>query len=463
MLEVLLKQLVGYTFVAMVFLSACSNDGKRNDTITGDVKLITLDPGHFHAALIQKSMLSGVNDSVFVYAPKGKEVQAHLGLVEKFNNRTEDPTNWKEEVYIGEDYFSKMLEEKKGNVVILAGNNKQKTKYIVKSVNAGFNVLADKPMAINMAGFSQLEKSFETANKNKVLLYDIMTERYNIINILQKEIMAMNGVFGDLEKGTEKQPAIIKESVHHFYKNVSGAPLIRPVWYYDVAQEGNGLVDVTTHMVDIIQWTCFPEIALNYNDDIKMLHAKRWKTPITLAQYKSSTNAHEFPSYLSKDVKNGVLNVYANGEMNYTIKGVHTKVSVMWNFEAPKGGGDTHYSLMRGTNASLIVKQGKEEGYKPSLFISPIDNSKEYNNILQRNFDKLKKKFPGIELYNKGDLWQIIIPDNYNHGHESQFAEVANKFLFYLKEGNMPVWEVPNMLAKYYTTTKALEVALSEK
>jgi hypothetical protein len=27
----------------------------------------------------------------------------------------------------------------------------------------------------------------------------------------------------------------------------------------------------------------------------------------------------------------------------------------------------------------------------------------------------------------------------------------------------MPSWEVPNMLAKYYTTTKALEIALTNK
>jgi len=32
-----------------------------------------------------------------------------------------------------------------------------------------------------------------------------------------------------------------------------------------------------------------------------------------------------------------------------------------------------------------------------------------------------------------------------------------------LKNKNMPAWEVPNMLAKYYTTTKALEIALKHK
>lgn len=35
------------------------------------VKLITLDPGHFHAALVQKSMYPQVDPTVHVYAKKG--------------------------------------------------------------------------------------------------------------------------------------------------------------------------------------------------------------------------------------------------------------------------------------------------------------------------------------------------------------------------------------------------------
>ncbi|MDH4092336.1 MAG: oxidoreductase, partial [Cyclobacteriaceae bacterium] len=46
--------------------------------------------------------------------------------------------------------------------------------------------------------------------------------------------------------------------------------------------------------------------------------------------------------------------------------------------------------------------------------------------------------------------------------HEAHFTRVTEKFLEYLKNKNMPDWEVPNMLAKYYTTTKALELALKK-
>jgi len=55
--------------------------------------------------------------------------------------------------------------------------------------------------------------------------------------------------------------------------------------------------------------------------------------------------------------------------------------------------------------------------------------------------------------------WEVIIPDVLKEGHESHFARVTEKYLEYLSRHNMPAWEVPNMLAKYYTTTQAQKLA----
>ena len=62
--------------------------------------------------------------------------------------RAENPTRWKEEVYTGNDFFEKMLAEKKGNVVVLSGNNQKKTEYILKSLENGFNVLPINPWSL---------------------------------------------------------------------------------------------------------------------------------------------------------------------------------------------------------------------------------------------------------------------------------------------------------------------------
>ncbi|NQV75496.1 MAG: Gfo/Idh/MocA family oxidoreductase [Bacteroidetes bacterium] len=431
---------------------------EKNDQ---SIRLITLDPGHFHSALLQKSMYDQVDPEVHVYAPEGQEVKSHLKLIESYNNRAEDPTSWKEIVYTGTDYLEKMFSENAGNVVILAGNNQKKTQYIQRSVEAGLNVLADKPMAINSEGFSQLLKSFETAKENKVLLYDIMTERHEITSILQKEFAHLSSSFGELEKGSPQNPSVTKVSVHHFSKNVSGVPLVRPAWFFDVKQQGEGIVDITTHMVDLVQWECFPDEVLDYKQDIKVLSAKRWPTKLSLAEFEQVTQKTEFPDYFGTSVQNGVLSTYSNGEINYTIKGVHAKVAVTWEFKAPEGTGDTHFSVMRGTKASVIIRQGKEQQFKPVLYIEPSEQSDNagYEAILMNDLRKIQALYPGVELKKAEKGWEVIIPEKYKVGHEEHFAQVTRKYLQYLKDGRLPEWEVPNMIAKYYTTTKALEMA----
>ena len=97
-----------------------------------EIRLITLNPGHFHAALIQKSMYPQLSPIVQVYAPAGTDVELHLARINAYNKRTDKPTQWDEKVYIGKDYLARMLAEKKGNVVMLAGNNKLKTKSLLR-------------------------------------------------------------------------------------------------------------------------------------------------------------------------------------------------------------------------------------------------------------------------------------------------------------------------------------------
>ena len=428
-----------------------------------NIKLITLDPGHFHAALIQKSMYPQVDPSVHVYAEDGRDLKLHLERIDGYNKRTAEPTAWKENVYTGKDFFAKMIAEKKGNVVVLAGNNRLKTNYILESVRNGFHVFADKPMAVDTKGFEQLKLAFTEAKKKGVQLYDIMTERFEITTQLQRAFSMEPELFGTLEKGTPEDPSVTKISVHHFYKYVSGSVLTRPSWFFDDKQQGAGIVDVTTHLVDLIQWECFPGQIIDYKKNVKMLNAKSWTTPVSAADFTVVTK-EAVPDYLKaiSDVK-GDIQANCNGEFTYNINGVHAKVSVVWNYKAPEGTGDTHYSLMRGTKASLIIKQGKEENFKPTLYIEQRQKDAAFEDKLKASIQKISQTFPGISLVKINNGWTISVPEKYNDGHESHFAQVTKKYLDYLQNNNMPAWEVPNMIAKYYTTTKAKELANTKK
>ena len=130
-----------------------------------EVVLLTLDPGHFHAALVQKTQYPQVSKDVYVYAPAGEDLESHLAKVEAYNQRAEAPTSWNEIVYRGEDFLDKMIAEKKGNVMVTAGNNAKKTEYIKRTLDAGINVLADKPMAIDADKFELLKECFASAEK----------------------------------------------------------------------------------------------------------------------------------------------------------------------------------------------------------------------------------------------------------------------------------------------------------
>ncbi|HVZ26900.1 MAG TPA: putative oxidoreductase C-terminal domain-containing protein, partial [Sediminibacterium sp.] len=194
-----------------------------------------------------------------------------------------------------------------------------------------------------------------------------------------------------------------------------------------------------------------------------LLSARHWATDISHDEFAELTKSKEVPAFLQKysDGKGG-LNVMCNGEINYTIKGVHAKVSVEWQYKAPNavgGTGDTHYSIMRGTKANLIIRQMAEQQFKPTLYIEPIAKGPAYEKAVSAAIQKIDDQYPGVSLKKNDKGWEVLIPEKYKEGHESHFARVMNKYLDYLQHHNMPAWEVPNMLAKYYTTTEALKMA----
>ncbi len=454
---------------SVALLVSCSFSRTETGAFTGaegEVRLITLDPGHFHAALVQKIPYPQVSDTVYVYAPEGEDVKLHLEKVNGYNTRTDNPTHWDEVVYLGSDYLERMVAEKKGNVMVMAGNNGKKTSYIKEALAVGIHVLADKPMAIDRQNFELLKECFALADQKGVLLYDIMTERFEITTMLQKEFSLIPSLYGVHEVGSPDNPSVVKESVHHFFKTVSGNPLIRPTWFYDVNQEGEGIVDVTTHLVDLVQWECFPGQIIDYTKDIEMLDANRWYTGLTPEQFKLSTGADSFPDYLSKDVKDGELPVYCNGDISYKINGIHAKVSVVWNFMAPEGTGDTHYSIMRGTKANLVIRQGEEQGYKPVLYIEAVAGSDpaSFEKEFQDALAQVAGKYPGVTAVKLSDTsWQVDIPASYHTGHEAHFGQVTENYLQYLIDGALPAWEVPNMITKYYITSQGLELARAKE
>src|SRR5262249_9611432 len=153
------------------------------------VKLVTLDPAHFHAALVLKEMVAGVAPQTHVYAPLGPDLIAHLQRIAGFNTRAANPASWQGEVHTGPDFLDRLLSERPGNVVVLAGRNHRKIDYIQAAVAAGFHVLADKPWIIRSGDLGKLAAVLDEADAKSLVAYDIMTERWEITSILQQALV----------------------------------------------------------------------------------------------------------------------------------------------------------------------------------------------------------------------------------------------------------------------------------
>lgn len=426
-----------------------------------DVRLMTLDPGHFHAALIQKEMYPGVSGVVHVYAPLGPDLTAHLNRIAEFNLRRDNPTRWQLEIHTSPDPLERMLRERPGNVVVLSGRNQGKVDRILASVKAGLNVLADKPWVISPDDLPKLEEALDAAEKKGVVAYDVMTERYEITTILQKELVNDAAIIGKVAKGTADEPGVYMESVHHLMKTVAGVPNLRPAWFFDINQQGEALADVGTHLVDLVPWMLFPEQPIDYRSDIRLVAAKRSPTIMTRAQFDRVTGGSGFPEFLTAHLQDGRLHYYSNTDVSYTLRGVHTRMNVLWNYEAPAGAGDTHFAVVRGTTSRIEVRQGAEQKYRPEVFVVP--GSRDAGELLaavRNRVASLQTTFPGVAVEQAGNEIHIVIPDRYRTGHESHFAEVTRKFLAYLRAPKtVPTWEKANMLAKYYVTTQGVELS----
>src|SRR5690242_4768671 len=144
-------------------------------------------------------------------------------------------------------------------------------------------------------------------------------------------------------------------------KVVAGVPLRRPTWFFDIDEYGEGLADVGTHVVDLVQWTAFPDQALDYKTDVRITGAKRWPIKISKVQFRQVTGADDFPRELTSHVKDGNLQYYCNNSVNYTLRGTHVGLSILWAWKAPDGQGDVYEVSFRGTKARIELRQGKRE------------------------------------------------------------------------------------------------------
>ena len=424
--------------------------------------MIVIDPDHSHAAGVFARQIPDVSNVVHVYAPPGQGVTAFLDSLSSFNRRPQNATNWKIESHITPDFLKLVSQEPPGNIAVITGPNNLKIDRILTSLRAGQNVLADKPWIIDSKDFAKLEEALNIAERKHLAVYDGMTERFNLVYQIQRELMRDGNVFGHSLPGTSDSPAVELENIHSLIKYSRGKVNLRPAAFLDVHQQGEAIADVGTHLVDLEMRTLFPDRAIDYKSDVKVLKAVHSPIFLTLPEFTRLTGVTAWPAFLEGAVHNGRLEYDCNSKALYTLRGIYTSISDRWEYESAGALTDTYLVLYRGTHSTIRVRQSKLENYVAEIDVIPNagENIPVFTAALQQRLKQISGVFPNLTLQNNGKAIRVSIPAEDRARGGSMSAQLVEQFLRYVNNpASIPNWEKPSMLAKYYITTTAVALA----
>jgi predicted dehydrogenase len=399
------------------------------------IRFVILDPGHFHAALALKRRRADVDPRVRVFAPDGEDLQRFLRQVEAFNARADDPTDWTLTVETGNDWRDRFRREPFGNTAVIAGRNKPKIDLILLVLEAGLNVLADKPWIVDAADAPKLARAGELAKRRGLVAWDLMTERHETTNRLLLALVREPAIFGEWK-------SFSLESVHCLKKMVAGAPLSRPAWWFDEREAGDSLADVGTHLVDL----AFRALAPVRPDAIRIDGSRRWPLLVERCDFEAVTGLPEFPPEMQ--LVGERLRYAGNGTVEFALGGVPVHVTTRWELEHP--GGDWHAIVAHGRGCSIHSEQSPDG--RRTIAIRPASDGLRSNVI--EWCARQHAEFPGVSARVDGDAIRLLVPDSLHRDHESLFGHVVDDYARLFGDPSaMPEHEWPTRLARYAITT----------
>jgi hypothetical protein len=268
-------------------------------------------------------------------------------------------------------------------------------------------------------------------------------------------------LFGTFVTHNSAAPAIDIASVHHLYKRVNGRPLQRPAWYYDTTVQGDGLVDIQSHMVEQAQWWVLGEDVGEIERDIVLDTARRWTTPVPLPLFHDSTGLAAYPEALQPAVRDGILQYACNGEICYRLRGISVRQTAEWRQREPEGTGDLHRLTLRGSRCNVLIRQGAETGYKATLHLEPAAGVA-LEPLLRPVLAQWQVHFPGLTYEPSACGLRLLLPPALDHGHESHFALVLRAFLEHLERGFWPEALRARLRMRYTLLARARDLALRQ-
>ncbi len=408
-----------------------------------EVRLIDVAPGHFHAAEVHARMIDGVSREAHIYAPLGPELNQQLDAIAAFNARATNRTAWSLRVFAGPDYLDQFGKEPPGNIVVLSGRNSKKIDVVLSALRGGQNVLVDKPWILEAADLPKLRHALNLAQQKNLAAVDGMTLRYGLAYQVLRELVRDKAVFGDSVKGTVEEPAVRLENGHSILKFGGGKVRRRPAWFFDIAEQGEGIADVGTHLIDLALWTLFPD---GLPSDSRVVKASRMALQISGAQFEQVTGDPAWPSYLKAAVHDDALTYFSNNDAALEVGGVNVGVKVRWKYEGAPGEHDTYLTSYRGTRSVIQVKDGTELSVAGAV-----------GEALRVRVAAMSR---GLRVSELGpNRFRVEVPQQQEE--QEDFVRMARDIVKRIQTGRPSPgedWERACMLLKYRLTTAAVEL-----
>ncbi len=195
------------------------------------------------------------------------------------------------------------------NMLLTARINCDKPEYIIRALEAGLGVVADKPMATRMEDVDAIEAA---AKKSGAPLYLMLTERFGEAIRTAKELIDAG------EIGSIAQQYLVRP--HRLY------PEKRPAWMFDHAQYGGLINDIGVHDVDLARYFSGQEIksilAAHTANARHPQIADFWDTGMTMLEMADGSVATVATNWLTPD------EYHAHGDTRFYITGTRGFIEI---------------------------------------------------------------------------------------------------------------------------------------
>ena len=195
------------------------------------------------------------------------------------------------------------------NMLLTARINCDKPEYIIRALEAGLGVVADKPMATRMEDVDAIEAA---AKKSGAPLYLMLTERFGEAICTAKKLIDEGAI------GTVAQQYLVRPHRLH--------PTKRPAWMYDHARYGGIISAIGVHDVDLARFFSGQEVkSILASHTANARHPQFtdfWDTGMTMMEMADGSVATVAVNWLTPD------EYHAHGDTRFYITGTRGYIEV---------------------------------------------------------------------------------------------------------------------------------------